>query len=121
MKKELGYFTWNAFLALSLIAAKVFSVGFPVTIVGIFAGAELALWIIAQLCLADKDFRDIIRKNMPPKWWRIFSESAMVIIAGCCGNNKIAVAWVMIAALAFYVSVAAQNWKEKDEKPADAA
>jgi hypothetical protein len=120
VKKELSYIAWNAFLAASLISAKVFAISFPSTIVWVIAICELAMWGLLFLLLGDKTVREAVRKISPFKPWRILTEALMIALAAYCGYKKIACAWVMIAGLFFYTSIKAESKREEDEKPADA-
>lgn len=120
MKKDLPYLAWNAFLALSLIAARLFSVGFPVVIVGVFAAIELAVWLLAALLIGNKDIRAGIRKAKLIGITFFCTEPLMICIAIVCGNAKIAVAWIMIALVVSCIAIVAQVNKGDDEKRAEA-
>jgi len=121
MKKELRFFAWNAFLVGSLFAAKFLGVGFPVTIVGVFAVAELVISLIGILCIGDKSLRAGIRKEAPFNLFHFIAEMVFIALAIYCENKKISAVWIMNLLLQTAIVFTAESKKEEDEKPTDAA
>jgi len=109
MKKELPYLVWNLFLFASIMASKLTGVSFPAVIVGIFAGMELAIWIVVLLSLGSKEVRDGVKRAIRVNVTSVIGESFMVFSAFYLGFVKIGCAWTMIALLVFSISASARK------------
>ena len=116
MKKQISYFTWNAFLLISIIMGNTLDIAFPVTIIGVLAGIELACWGIVLMAITNKTVRDNICEKDKFRWYKVVTESAMVVIAMYCGYKKIACAWAMIAMLYFSIIAMAHGLKDSETK-----
>lgn len=114
----LKYFVWNAMIFGTLVAGYYLGATDTAgTIIGIFYGIAIPLYIISVLSSGTEKFKEVIKKHKFKTWIYIF-EPLYPILAANFGYKKIALCMFVELCCTAYLHITKVMLEKEDKKEA---